>query len=154
MLSALRPQPATVGPSWTAVERVLYLAAIDRALRVSGTDGAAVLAAYRDLRRLIDRHAPALYAQTPVDDDRELVWIGRVRESIADGGPEERAAVLVWAAALAWTDAPDGRWGELADAAAVLAGALAEGHRPTTMGRVATTLRTVGAGLWTMEAGR
>lgn len=149
-----RVRGAIVAPSAAAVECVLWLAAIDRSLRVEPRDAAAVQQAYAPLRRLIRRHAPTLYREAPVDDDRELVWIGRVRESIADGAPGERAAVLVWAAALAWTDAPAGRWGELADAAERLALALADGRSATELGRVATELRAVAAGLWTMEGER
>ena len=144
--------PAVVAPSWVAVERVLYLAAIDRRLRVAASDPADVRRAYSALRRLIDHHAADLYTLAPVDDDRETVWIERARESIADGTSHDRAAVLVWAAALAWTDAPAGRWGELADAAAVLAHELLGGHKPRAVGRAATKLRDVGRGLW--EAGR
>lgn len=152
-------RPPVVAPSWAAVERVLYLAAIDLCLRATLDDTAPVRAALHDLRALIDRHAPSLYALTPVDGDRELVWIGRARDAIAAGSPTERAAVLVWAAVAAWTDAPSGRWDALADAGGALAEALdatvLDGRHPVETARVATKLRAVMAETWaTMEGGR
>lgn len=147
-----RVRGAALAPSRVAVERVLWLAAVDRCLRVAADDPPAARAAYRDLRRLIDRCAPSLYAQTPVDGDRELAWIGTAREAIAEGAPGERAAVLVWAAVGAWTDAPSGQWGALADAALDLGDALdAGGVREM---RCATKLREAMAGLWTMGGAR
>lgn len=150
---------AVVGPSLPAVERVLYLAAVDRCLRVGRSDTSAVLAAHHDLRRVVTRYAPALYAATPLDSSRETVWCERAREAIGAGSPTERAAVLVWAAVASWTDAPSGRWGELADAGAVLAealdGAVLAGRHEAETARVATKLRAVMADVWReMEAGR
>jgi hypothetical protein len=154
-----RVEGVRLAPSWAAVERVLYLAALDRGLRATASDAAPVRAALYDLRALIDRHAPALYAATPVADARELVWIGRAREAIAAGSPTERAAVLVWAAVASWTDAPSGRWSMLADAGTVLAealdGAVLGWRHPVETARVATKLRAVMAETWReMEGGR
>ena len=149
----LRPRPALVVPSPAAVERVLWLAAVDRGLRCGPRDADEVRAAYRALRSLIDRVAPSLYAQTPLDEAREVVWIGRMREALDAGTPAERAAIVVWAAVGAWTDAPNGRWGALADAGADLGDALDVGGvvRP----RRATALRETMADVWReMEAGR
>ena len=146
-----RVEGVVLRPSWAAVERVLWLAAIDRALRCGPADSAATLRAYRGLRRLIDVRAPSLYAQTPVADAAEARWIIAAREAVADGSAEERAAVLLWAAVAAWTDAPQGAWGALADAGSALAETLACGDR---MCRVADRLRGVMATGWEMEAGR
>lgn len=158
MIALLRPLPAHVAPSWAAVERVLWLAALDRGLRATASDTAPVRAALDGLRRVLDRHAPALYALTPVDDARELVWIGRAREAIAEGSPTERAAVLVWASVAAWTDAPSGRWAALADAGTVLAealdGAVLDGRHQAETARVATKLRAVMAAVWREMEGR
>ena len=149
----LRQRPAIVVPSPAAVERVLWLAAVDRGLRCGPRDGDVVRAAYRALRLLIDRVAPSLYAQTPIDEAREVVWIGRMRESLDAGTPAERAATVVWAAVGAWTDAPSGRWGALADAGADLGDALDVGG--VVVPRRATALRETMAMVWqTMEAGR
>ena len=149
----LRQRPAIVVPSLAAVERVLWLAAVDRGLRCGPRDGVIVRAAYSALRSLIDRVAPSLYAQTPLDEAREVVWIGRMRESLDAGTPAERAATVVWAAVSAWTDAPSGRWGALADAGADLGDALDVGG--TVVPRRATALRGVMADVWReMEAGR
>ena len=149
----LRQRPALIVPSPAAVERVLWLAAVDRGLRCGPRDADEVRAAYRALRALIDRAAPSLYAQTPLDEAREVVWIGRMRESLDEGTPAERAATVVWAAVGAWTDAPSGRWGALADAGADLGDALDVGG--TVVPRRATALRETMAVAWrTMEAGR
>lgn len=155
-----RVEGVRLSPSWAAVERVLYLAALDRCLRPSpGGDHLDVLAAHLGLRRMILRHAPGLYAQTPIDRDRELVWIGRAREALADASPQEREAVIVWAAVASWTDAPSGRWDALADAGGALAEALdaavLDGRHPGETARVATKLRAVMAETWReMEGGR
>ena len=140
-------------PSRAAVERVLWLAAVDRGLRCGPRDSGVVRGAYRDLRGLIDWVAPSLYAQTPLDEAREVVWIGRMREALDEGTPAERAATVVWAAVGAWTDAPSGRWGTLADAGADLGDALDVGG--TVVPRRATALRETMAVVWReMEAGR
>jgi hypothetical protein len=146
----LRQRPAVVGPSPAAIERVLWLAAVDRCLRCGPRDADEVRAAYRDLRALIDRAAPSLYAQTPIDAVRESRWLVAVRDAIGPGTPAERAAVVVWAAVGAWTDAPSGRWGALADAGADLGDALDVGGTVTL--RSATALRGVMVDVW--EAGR
>ena len=140
-----RVRGAVLAPSWPAVERVLWLAAVDRALRATAADSAATRAAYRDLRRVVDVRGPTLYAQTPVDDAAEARWIIAAREAVGDGSAEERAAVLLWAAVAAWTDAPQGAWGALADAGSALAETLACGDRVL---RVADRLRGVMAGQW------
>lgn len=111
-------------PSAAAIERVLWLAAVDRCLVSTGADSTEVRRAYAHLRRLIDRAAPSLYAQSPIDAARESRWILDVRAALPPGTPAERAATVLWAACGAWTDAPSGRWGELADLASDLADAL------------------------------
>lgn len=153
-LVSSRVTGAVVAPSWAAVERVLWLAALDRCLRCGRADSGATLAAYRDVRRLIDRHAPALYAQTPVADAVEARWIIAARDAVGVGTPQERAVVIVWAAVGAWTDAPSGRWDALADAGAVLAEALDAGRDARVTGRVATKLRAVMAETWREMEGR
>ena len=146
----LRQRPAIVVPSPAAVERVLWLAAVDRCLRCGPRDAVEVRAAYRDLRALIDRAAPSLYAQTPIDAVRESRWLVAARAALPEGTPAERAATVVWAAVGAWTDAPSGRWGALADAGADLGDALDVGGTVTL--RSATALRGVMVDVW--EAGR
>jgi hypothetical protein len=149
----LRQRPAIVGPSPAAVERVLWLAAIDRGLRCGPRDADVVRAAYRYLRALIDRAAPSLYAQTPIDAGRESRWLVAARCALPEGTPAERAATVVWAAVGAWTDAPSGRWGALADAGADLGDWLDVGG--VVVPRRATALRETMADVWrTMEAGR
>lgn len=113
----MRPSPA-------AIERVLWLAAVDRCLVSTGADSTEVRRAYAALRRLIDRAAPSLYAQAPIDPARESRWILDVRAALHSGTPAERAATVLWAACGSWTDAPSGRWGDLADLAGDLADAL------------------------------
>jgi hypothetical protein len=146
----LRQRPAVVVPSPAAVERVLWLAAVDRCLRCGPRDGVEVRRAYRDLRALIDRAAPSLYAQTPIDAGRESRWLVAARGALPEGTPAERAATVVWAAVGAWTDAPSGRWGDLADAALALGDALDAGGTVTL--RSATALRETMTDVW--EAGR
>jgi hypothetical protein len=76
-----------------------------------------------------------------------------MREALDEGTAAERAATVVWAAVGAWTDAPSGRWGALADAGADLGDALDMGG--VVVPRRATALRGVMAVAWrTMEAGR
>jgi hypothetical protein len=93
-------------------------------LTSTGADSTEVRRAYAALRRLIDWVAPSLYAQAPIDAAAESRWILAVRGALYPGAPAERAAVVLWAAVGAWTDAPSGRWGALADAASDLADAL------------------------------
>ena len=142
----LRQRPAVVGPSPAAVERVLWLAAVDRCLRCGPRDAVEVRAAYRDLRALVDRAAPSLYAQTPIDAVRESRWLVAARGALPEGTPAERAATVVWAAVGAWTDAPSGRWGDLADAALALGDALDAGGTVTL--RSATALRETMVDVW------
>jgi hypothetical protein len=119
-----RVRGVVLAPSWTATERVLWLAAVDRCLTSTAADSTEVRRAYGHLRRLIDRAAPSLYAQAPIDAARESRWIVDVRAALPPGTPAERAATVLWAACGAWTDAPSGRWGLLADLASDLADAL------------------------------
>jgi hypothetical protein len=93
-------------------------------LTSTAADSTEVRRAYGHLRRLIDRAAPSLYAQAPIDAAAEARWIVAVRGALYPGPPAERAAVVLWAAVGAWTDAPSGRWGDLAALAADLADAL------------------------------
>jgi hypothetical protein len=140
-----------VTPSFAAIERVLWLAAVDRCLVATGADSTEVRRAYAVLRRLIDRAAPSLYAQSPIDPARESRWILDVRAALPPGTPAERAAVVLWAACGAWTDAPSGRWGELAD----LAGDLADALDGVAGCARATALRATMVGMWkTMEERR
>jgi len=146
----LRPLPAVIVHAPAAIERVLWLAAVDRCLRCGPRDAVEVRAAYRDLRALIDRAAPSLYAQVPIDAVLEAQWIVAARAALPEGTPAERAATVVWAAVGAWTDAPHGRWGDLADAAADLGDWLDVGG--VILPRRATALRETMVDVW--EAGR
>jgi len=146
----LRQRPAVVVHAPAAIERVLWLAAVDRCLRCGPRDAVEVRAAYRDLRALIDRAAPSLYAQVPIDAVLEAQWIVAARAALPEGTPAERAATVVWAAVGAWTDAPHGRWGDLADAAADLGDWLEVGG--VILPRRATALRETMVDVW--EAGR
>ena len=146
----LRQRPAVVVHAPAAIERVLWLAAVDRCLRCGPRDAVEVRAAYRDLRALIDRAAPSLYAQVPIDAVLEAQWIVAARAALPEGTPAERAATVVWAAVGAWTDAPHGRWGDLADAAADLGDWLDVGG--VILPRRATALRETMVDVW--EAGR
>jgi hypothetical protein len=149
----LRQRPAIVVPSPAAIERVLWLAAIDRCLRCGPRDGDEVRGPYRVLRALIDRHAPSLYEQTPIDAARESRWLVAARGALPEGSPAARAATVMWAAVGAWTDAPSGRWGALADAGADLGDALDVGG--VVLPRQATALREAMADVWrTMEERR
>lgn len=111
-------------PSRAAVERALWLATVDRCLTSTGADSTEVRRAYGHLRRLIDRAAPSLYAQAPIDAAAESRWIVAVRDALPPGASAERAAAVLWAAVGAWTDAPSGRWSDLAALASDLADAL------------------------------
>ena len=140
-----------VAPSRAAVERVLWLAAVERCLRCGPRDSDDVRGAYRDLRALIDWVAPSLYAQAPIDAAAESRWILAVRSALYPGPPAERAGIVLWGAVGAWTDAPSGRWGALADAASDLADALDAGAGCAR----GTALRETMAVVWReMEAGR
>lgn len=145
-----RVRGAVLAPSWTATERALWLAAVDRCLRATAADSVEVQSTYRALRALIDWVAPSLYAQTPVDTARESRWIVALRAAVPEGTPGARASAVVWAAVGAWTDGPQGRWGALADAALDLGDALDAGGTVTL--RSAEALRATMAEMW--EAGR
>lgn len=145
-----RVRGAVLAPSWTATERVLWLAAVDRCLRATAADPVEVQATYRALRALIDWVAPSLYAATPIAESR---WIVALRDALPAGTPGARASAVVWAAVGAWTDGPQGRWGALADAALDLGDALDAGEAGTL--RSAEALRATMAVVWReMEAGR
>jgi hypothetical protein len=160
---------APLAPSWAAVERVLYLVALSAALRPTADDGAAVVSAWRALDARMQRDWTALVSSAPVDGARGRRWIVAARDAAraevaalgctGDAAVTARAAVLVWAAVASWTDAPSGRWGELATLAAVLAeeldGAVLDGGHEAETGRAACGLRAVMATGWSeMEAGR
>ena len=148
-----RVRPAVLTASWTATERALWLAALDRCLRATAADSVEVQATYRVLRALIDWMAPSLYAATPIDAARESRWIVALRDAVPEGTPGARALTVVWAAVGAWTDGPQGRWGALADAALDLGDALDAGEAGTL--RSAEALREAMAVVWReMEAGR
>jgi hypothetical protein len=147
-----RVRGAVLAASWTATERVLWLAAVDRCLRATAADSVEVQSTYRVLRALIDWVAPSLYAQTPVDAARESRWIVALRDAVPEGTPGARASAVVWASAGAWTDGSHGRWGALADAALDLGDALDAGEAGTL--RSAEALRATMAEMWEMEAGR
>lgn len=148
-----RVRGAVLAPSWTAIERVLWLAAVDRCLRATAADTVEVQATYRALRALIDWVAPSVYAATPIEESRESRWIVALRDALPAGTPGARASAVVWAAVGAWTDGPQGRWSALADAALDLGDALDAGE-PETL-RSAEALRATMAVVWReMEAGR
>ena len=148
-----RVRGAVLAPSWTATERVLWLAAVDRCLRATAADPVEVQATYRVLRALIDWVAPSLYAATPIDESRESRWIVALRDALPAGTPGARASAVVWAAVGAWTDGALGRWGALADAALDLGDALDAGEAGTL--RSAEALRATMAVVWReMEAGQ
>lgn len=146
-----RVRGAVLAPSWTATERALWLAALDRCLRATAADSVEVQSTYRVLRALIDWVAPSLYAATPIDAARESRWIVALRDAVPEGTPGARALAVVWAAVGAWTDGPQGRWGALADAALDLGEALDAGEAGTL--RSAEALRATMAVVWReMEA--
>ena len=140
----LRQNPALIAPSRAAVERVLWLAAVDRCLTSTGADSTEVRRSYAALRRLIDWVAPSLYTQATIDAAAESRWILAVRAALPPGAPAERAGIVLWSAVGAWTDAPQGRWGALADAASDLADALDVGAGCAR----ATALRETMAVVW------
>ena len=65
----LSPRTPVVAPSWAAVERVLWLAALDRCLRATPGDTARVLIALRSMRSAIRRDGPRAYAECVVDEE-------------------------------------------------------------------------------------
>lgn len=168
---------APLSPSWAATERVLFLIALRAAMRPTSDDGAAVLAAWGALASRVEREWLDLAAASPVGGARARLWIVAAQRearsqvaALALGrglavDVTARAAVLVWAAVAAWSDAPSGRWGELAALATALADALDAavdgsdaldvGTSAHGTGRAAMGLRAVMAETWrTMEAGR
>ena len=64
------PRPPVVAPSWAAVERVLWLAALDRCLRSTPDDTARVRIATASMRAAIGRDGPRAYGECVLDDAR------------------------------------------------------------------------------------
>ena len=149
MIALLRPLPARVAPSWAAVERVLWLAAIDQCLRPTEGDSARVLIAVQSWRAAIRRDGPRAYAECVADEARELRWLHALRDHLRPHGVQG-LAVLVWCAVLVWTDAARAPWSRLADAAERVARAMPE----TATGRAAEELRAVMAETWREVEGR
>jgi len=140
---------ALVAPSPAAVERVLWLAAIDRCLRPTEGDAARLLIAVRSWRSAVGRDGPRAYAECVVDEDAEARWLHALRDHLRPHGADG-LAVLVWAAVLVWTDAGRAPWSRLADAAERVVRAMPE----DATGRAAEELRGVMAEMWmTMGAG-
>lgn len=143
------PRPAVVAPSWAAVERVLWLAAMDRCLRSTEGDTARVVIAVQSWRAAVERDARRAYGECVVDEALELRWLHALRDHLRPHGVQG-LAVLVWCAVLVWTDAARAPWSRLADAAERVARAMPE----SATGRAAEELRAVMAGTWAMEGGR
>ncbi len=159
-----RVEGVRLAPSWAAVERVLWLAAIDTTLREDARDGRTVRAAYRSLRARLRADAPGVYADAPALDDAALDrWVDALRSTI-----------LLWAAVEVMGEADAQPWGRIARAVEWLATALdgqvrAEAARGLDgaqalaasrgavagTGRVATKLRAEMDAAWReMEGGR
>ena len=139
-----------VAPSWSATERVLWLAALDRCLRPTPGDSARVLIALRSMRAAIGRDGPRAYAECAVDEARELRWLHALRDHLRPHGVSGLAA-LVWCAVLVWTDTARAPWSRLAEAAERVARAMPE----DATGRAVEGLRAVMADVWReMEGGR
>jgi hypothetical protein len=104
--------PDVVGVSWTStsltIESDLLVLTTASSISIHAADDDRVVASW-----LVRRDAA-----------RESRWIVATRAALPPGTPAERAAVVLWSACGAWTDAPSGRWGELADLAGDLADAL------------------------------
>ena len=147
----LRPSAARLSPSPAAVERVLWLSAMDRCLRPTAGDSARVLeGAVRSWRAAVERDARRAYAECVVDEADELLWLAALRERLRPHGGDGLAA-LVWCAVGVWTDAGCAPWSRLAEAAERVVRAMPE----DATGRAADRLRGVMAGVWSeMEAGR
>lgn len=141
-----RVEGVRLAPSWAAVERVLWLAALDRCLRSTPDDTARVRIATASMRAAIGRDGLRAYGECVLDDERELRWLHALQPHGVQG-----LAVLVWCAVLVWTDAARAPWSRLADAAERVARAMPE----SATGRAAEELRAVMAGTWrAMEGGR
>ena len=170
-----RVEGVRLAPSWAAVERVLWLAAVDTTLREDARDGRTVRAAYRSLRARLRADAPGVYADAPALDDAALDrWVDALRSTMDAGSGAMRSTILLWAAVEVMEEADAQPWGRIARAVAWLATALdgavrAEAARGLDgeaavaamratvagTGRVATKLRAVMAETWrAMEGGR
>ena len=149
-LVAPRITAARLSPSPAAVERVLYLSAMDRCLRSTPGDSARVLIAVRSWRAAVERDARRAYAECVVDEALELRWLAALREHLRPHGGDGLAA-LVWCAVGVWTDAGCAPWSRLAEAAERVVRAMPE----DATGAAAMGLRGDMATVWAeMEAGR
>ena len=170
-----RVEGVRLAPSWSAVERVLWLAAIDTTLREDARDGRTVRAAYRSLRARLRADAPGVYADAPALDDAALdQWVDALRSTMDAGSGAVRSTILLWAAVEVMGEADAQPWGRIARAVEWLATALdgqvrAEAARGLDgaealaasrgavagTGRVATKLRAEMDAVWkAMEGGR
>ena len=138
-----RVEGVRLAPSWSAVERVLWLAALDRCLRSTPDDTARVRIATASMRAAIGRDGPRAYGECVLDDERELRWLHALCDHLRPHGVQG-LAVLVWCAVLVWTDAARAPWSRLADAAERVARAMPE----SATGRAAEELRAVMAAEW------
>ena len=94
-----RVEGVRLAPSWAAVERVLWLAAVDTTLREDARDGRTVRAAYRSLRARLRADAPGVYADAPALDDAALDrWVDALRSTMDAGSGAMRSTILLWAA--------------------------------------------------------
>lgn len=173
----IAPRPAVVAASWSAVERVLYLVALRACLRPTADDSAAVRTAWRALDATIAHGWLAHVEAAPVGGAQTRQWItaaqvvARAEVAALDLGRglavdvTARAAVLVWAAVAAWSDAPTTRWDTLTTQATALADALDAvvdgsdaldaGTSALATGAAAARVRERMADVWReMEAGR
>ncbi len=132
-----RVEGVRIAPSWAAVERVLWLAALDRCLRSTPDDTARVRIATASMRAAIGRDGARAYGECVLDDARELRWLHALRDHLRPHGVQG-LAVLVW------TDAARAPWSRLADAAERVARAMPE----SATGRAAEELRAVMAAEW------
>lgn len=144
------PRPAVVAASWSAVERVLWLSAMDRCLRSTLDDSARVVIAVQSWRAAVERDARRAYAECVVDEALELRWLAALRERLRPHGARGLAA-LGWCAVGVWTDAGRAPWSRLAEAAERVVRAMPE----DATGREAMRLRGEMADVWReIEAGR
>ena len=155
----------SLAPSWAAVERVLWLAALDTTLREDARDGRTVRAAYRSLRARLRADAPGIYADAPTLDDAALGrWVDALRSTMDAGRGAVRSTILLWAAVEVMEDADAQPWGRIARAVEWLATALdgaealaASRGAVAGTGRAAEELRAVMAETWRemdVEGGR
>ena len=137
-------------PSWVAVERVLYLSALDCCLRPTADDSARVLIAMSSMRAAIRRDGPRAYAECVADEADEARWLHALQDHLRPQGGAGIAALL-WCAVGVWTDAGRAPWSRLAEAAERVVRAMPE----DATGREAGTLGEAMADVWReMEAVR